>query len=150
MLAASSRFALEFWHEHYNDAITSAMVSQITRFTIVYSTVYSGADQRKHQSSASQASVRGIHRWLVNSPPKRRRMFPFDDVIMDQPCNTLTMDLRLLSFAEAYAVVNDKHIVFLQVWSRVYWRMSVNYLNCSLYSYNFIKQPSSCDVYWSK
>ena len=44
-----------------------------------------GADQRKHQSSASLAFVRRIHRWPVNSPRKRpvtRKMFPFDDVIM--------------------------------------------------------------------
>ena len=33
----------------------TTMVSQITSLTIVYSTVYSGADQRKHQSSASLA-----------------------------------------------------------------------------------------------
>ena len=39
-----------------------AMASQITSLTIVYSTVNSGADQRKHQSSASLAFVRGIHR----------------------------------------------------------------------------------------
>ena len=39
-----------------------AMASQITSLTIVYSTVYSGADQRKHQSSASLAFVTGIHR----------------------------------------------------------------------------------------
>ena len=39
-----------------------AMVSQITSLAIVYSTVYSGADQRKHQSSASLAFVRGIQR----------------------------------------------------------------------------------------
>ena len=53
--------------------------------TIVYSTVYSGADQRKHQSSASLAFVRGIHRWPVNSRHKRpvtRKMFLLDDVIM--------------------------------------------------------------------
>ena len=37
---------------------------------IVYSTVYSDADQRKHQSSASLAFVRGIHRGPVNSPHK--------------------------------------------------------------------------------
>ena len=37
----------------------SAMASQITSLTIVYSTVYSGADQRKHQSSASLAFVLG-------------------------------------------------------------------------------------------
>ena len=31
---------------------------------------YSGADQRKHQSSASLVFVRGIHRWPVNCPHK--------------------------------------------------------------------------------
>ena len=59
--------------------------SQITNLTIVYSTVYSGADQRKHRSSASLAFVKGIHRWPVNSPhkgPVTRKMFPFDDVIL--------------------------------------------------------------------
>ena len=61
------------------------MASQITSLTIVYSTVYSGSDQRKHQSSASLAFVRWIHRGPVNSPhkwPVTRKMFPFDDVIM--------------------------------------------------------------------
>ena len=62
-----------------------AMASQITSLKIVYLTVYSGADQRKNQSSASLAFVWGIHRWPVNSPhkwPVTRKMFPFDDVIM--------------------------------------------------------------------
>ena len=70
---------------HYNDVIMGAIVSQITNLTIVYSIVYSDADQRKHQSSASLAFVRGIHRWPVNSPhkgPVTRKMFPFDDIIM--------------------------------------------------------------------
>ena len=70
---------------NYNDVIMRAMASQITSLTIVYSTIYSGADQRKHQSSASLAFVRGIHRWPVNSPhkgPVTLKMFPFDDVIM--------------------------------------------------------------------
>ena len=65
-----------------------AMASQITSLTIVYSSFYSGANQRKHQSSASLAFVRGIHRWPVNSPhkgPVTRKMFPFGDVIMDDP-----------------------------------------------------------------
>ena len=64
----------------------SGMASQITSLTIGYSTVYSGADQIKHQSSASLAFVWGIHRSPVNSPhkwPVTRKMFPFDDVIMD-------------------------------------------------------------------
>ena len=43
-----------------------AMAAQITKLKIVYSTVYSGADQRKHQSPVSLAFVRGIHRWPVN------------------------------------------------------------------------------------
>ena len=70
---------------HYGDVIMGAKASQITSLTIVYSTVYSDADQGKHQSSASLAFVRGIHRGPVNSPhkwPVTRKMFPFDDVIM--------------------------------------------------------------------
>ena len=55
---------------HYNDVIMSAMASQITSLTIIYSIVHSGADQRQHQSSASLAFVRGVHRWPVNSPHK--------------------------------------------------------------------------------
>ena len=47
-----------------------ATASQITGVKIVYSTVCSGADQRKHQSSASLAFVSGIHRWPMNSPHK--------------------------------------------------------------------------------
>ena len=72
-------------HHHYNDVIMSAIASQITSITIVCSTVYSGGDQRKHESSASLAFVRGIHWWRVNSPhkgPLTRKMFPFDDVSM--------------------------------------------------------------------
>ena len=62
-----------------------AIASLITSLTIVYSTVYSDADQRKQQSSASLAFVWGIHPGPVNSPhkwPVTRKMFPFDDVIM--------------------------------------------------------------------
>ena len=73
--AASSRY-------HYGDVIMGTAASQITSLTIVYSTIYSGTDQRKHQSSASLAFVRGTP---VNSPhqwPVTRKMFPFADVIM--------------------------------------------------------------------
>ena len=79
---------------HYNNVIMSSMASQITSLTIVYSTVYSSGDQRRHQSSASLDFVWGIHRWPVNSPhkgPVTRKMFPFDDVIMSwkaiEECN---------------------------------------------------------------
>ena len=72
--------------DHYDDVIMTTLASQITSLTVVYSIVYSGVDQRKHQSSASLAFVRGIHRGPVNSPhkwPVTRKMFPFDDVIME-------------------------------------------------------------------
>ena len=65
----------------------SAMTSRIADVSIVCSTVCSGADQRKHQSSASLAFVGGIHRSPVNSPhkgPVTPKMFPFNDVIMYQ------------------------------------------------------------------
>ena len=68
---------------------------QIISLTIVYSTVYSDADQWKYQSSASLAFVRGIHRSPVNSPHKRqvtRKLFPFDDAIMF--CPTVLNTLR--------------------------------------------------------
>ena len=77
-----------FQCKHYGDFIMDAIASQITSLTIVYSIVYSDPDERKHQSSASLAFVRGIHRGPVNSPhkwPVTRKMFPFDDVIMRAP-----------------------------------------------------------------
>ena len=70
---------------HYNDGIMSVMATQIISLTIIYLSVYSDADQRKHQSSVSLAFVRGIHRGPVTSPhkwPVMWKMPPFDDVIM--------------------------------------------------------------------
>ena len=65
---------------HYSDVIMGAMAPHYC-----YLAIYSGADQRKHQNSASLASLRGNHRWRVNSPhkwPGTRKKFPFNDVIM--------------------------------------------------------------------
>ena len=87
--------------EHYNNAIMGAMASPITSRMIVYSTAYSGADQRKYQSSASLAFVWEIHRWPVNSPhkwPVTRKMFPFDDVTMEDSIVDVCMRLRLATF----------------------------------------------------
>ena len=47
---------------HYSDVIKGMMASQITSLAIAYSTVYSGADQRKHQ----KFSVTGL--CVGNSP----------------------------------------------------------------------------------
>ena len=75
--------------EHYSDVIMTAMASQIISVSIVCSTVCSGVVQRKRQPSASLAfvCVRVIHRLLLDSPhrgPVTRKMFLFDDFIMDQ------------------------------------------------------------------
>ena len=70
---------------HYDDVIMTMLASQITSLTVVYSIVYSGVNQTKHQSCASLAFVREIHRGPVNIPhkwPVTRKMFAFDDVIM--------------------------------------------------------------------
>ena len=56
-----------------------AMASQITGLTIVYPTVYSGADQRKHHSSASLALFTGEFPAQMAS---NAEMFSFDDVTM--------------------------------------------------------------------
>ena len=77
--------AINLTGSDYSDVIVSAMGSQITSLKIVYWTIYSGTDQRKHQSSASLAFVWGIYRSPVKSShkgPVTRKMFPFDDVDM--------------------------------------------------------------------
>ena len=74
---------------HYDDVIMTMLASQITSLPVVCSIVYSDVNQRKHQSSASLAFVREIHRGPVNFPhkwPVTRKMFPFDDVIMQCKC----------------------------------------------------------------
>ena len=66
---------------HYNDVITTAMASQITDVSIVYSTVCSGADKINHSS----ASLVFLGNWPVISlhkGPVTRRMFPFGDIVL--------------------------------------------------------------------
>ena len=98
---------------HYDDVIMGSITSQITSLTIVYSSVYSGADQRKHQSYASLAFVWGIHRRPVNSPhkgPVTRKMFDFDDVIMMRYVSTT--DSKWYSFN--YCLYTMEH---LAIWA---------------------------------
>ena len=76
------------WENHYSNVLMSAMASQITNVLIVCSAVCSGADQRKHQSSALLAFVGGIHQLPVDSPhkgPVSRKMFPFADAMLELP-----------------------------------------------------------------
>ena len=64
----------KMWN-HYDDVIMGATASQITSLTIVYSTVYSDADQSKHQSPASLAFVYGeftVDRWIPRTKVQLR------------------------------------------------------------------------------
>ena len=127
---------------HYTYVIMSGMASQITSLTTVYSTVYSDANQRKHQSSASLAFVRGIHRGPVNSPHKRpvtRKMFPFDDVIMvSSKCwyaveyargpLTQAYDATIQIFRKLYAKIKVKMYILWWIGSE----FCVTFQRCSL------------------
>ena len=69
-------------YRHYTEVIMDPMASHVNGVSVVYQTVCSNGDQRKHQSSVSLTFVRGIHRSPVNSPhiePVTQKMFPFDD-----------------------------------------------------------------------
>ena len=113
------------WLWHYDDVIMGAIASQITSLTIVYSTIYWGSDQSKHQSSASLAFVRGIHRGPLNSPhkwPVTRKMFPFDDVIMvyfklAAICYVLFGDLFSLTNLTFFYIYNKRNIKGIHSWS---------------------------------
>ena len=79
--------------QRYRDVIMSAMASQITSVLIVCSNVCSGADQGKHQNPRVNGLCEGDHRWPVDSHhqgPVTRKMFPFDDVIMNKTANRTT------------------------------------------------------------
>ena len=105
------------WKSHWNDVMVS-MASQITSLTIVYSTVYSGADQTKHQSSASLAFLRGIHWWPVNSPhnePVTRKVFPFDYVII------ITNGIELCRCEKTFPPIKMKRVVDRPMFKHVLW-----------------------------
>ena len=98
---------------HYSYVIMGDISSQVTSLAIVHSTVYSGTNQRKHQSSASLAFVRGNHRRPVNSPhkwPATRKIFPFDDVVL----NNVHLDMVLSKTLQCKFTMlynsNEQHI----------------------------------------
>ena len=113
-----------------------AIASQITSLTVVYSTVYSDADQRKHQSSASLAFLWGIHRGPVNSPhkwPVTRKMFPFDDVIMSllltiakqQQTRHQQRGYKVVIFLAIFSDTISWQKCFV-VWFKFHWRLNHN------------------------
>ena len=122
--------------EHYNGAIVGEMASQIANFTIVCSTVYSDADERKYQTRRHWL-LRAIHRWPVNSPHKgqvTRKLFPFDDVIMI--CLIQTSNLLLVDAWETKVTVSiygyHKSLRYISYWIS----MIIYLIKRTLNSYN--------------
>ena len=128
--------------ERYSEVLMSAMASQITGVSIFCSTFCSGAHQWKHQSSASRAFVRGIHRWPVDSPhrgPVTRKMFIFDGVIMNWikavpegdnlVPNVATLNrVYLILSRTPVSTTHDAFLsVFMMPWRRVTWKHFLHY-----------------------
>ena len=131
---------------HYNDVIVSAMASQITSLTLVYSSVFSGTDQRKHQSSALLAFVGRIHRWPVNSPhkgPVTRKMFQFDDVIMRTHVHLCVSTNRAMGAAHLVSLGLNQVLD-----ERVYWCFWL--LNILLTCNTFISMRYCRCIRWIK
>ena len=139
---------------------------KITGVSIVYSTFCSGADQRKHQSSASLAFVRGIHQWLVNSPhkgPVTRKMFPFDDVIIwaiinPSACITVKISSGNIHFGEKIlprsvidgCTCTDKMIWNLHVWSIPDTSFTIFLIRHASYKMEIILYKFSGEVFLSE
>ena len=116
---------------HYSDVILGAMSSQFTSLTIVHSTVYSGADQKKHQRSASLAFLWGIHRWPVNSPhkwPLTRKMFP----LMTSSWAGIHWSSGNVLINKIYVLTSNKTVSVVSLWSHIL----LAWINCiAVYQY---------------
>ena len=127
----------------------SAMASQITCLTIVYSTVCSGANQIKHQSSASLAFVRETHRWPVISPhkwPVTRKMSTFDDV-------NIYRTTRLVATRYVKVWQNSCHGNVYKYWQSISGSL-VDHMHSPIYlagnSIHKLWKAHSCHVRWGE
>ena len=148
---------VDFHQAYYNSVVMSTMASQITSVSIVYSTVCSCADQRKHQSSASPAFVWGIHRWPVNSPHKgsvTQKIFPFDDVIMIIVWGVIYASMTQDTWATTGAImISDTIIKWLRasevIWCRVFKSTMEQLMTGRLHSSKPLTEPLLCVVNWT-
>ena len=122
---------------HYSDVIISEITSQITGVSIVYSIICSEADRRKNQCSALMAFVREIHRSPVNSPHKgsvTRKMFPFDDVIMQLYKRHYTMTASVSMMTN----VQENCYLLSGFYLKHYWCLNDYPLSSATVSHDFI------------
>ena len=129
---------------HYSAAIMGAMTFHITGFSIVSSTVCSGADQRKHQSSASLAFVRGNHQWPMNYTHKQitRKMFPLDDVIIGywmtrMPFSDCRNSVLWYTCSMHFRLPKLSHVCVFDVWiKRVFYLHFIRYHIVRIFSHS--------------
>ena len=106
---------------YYSDVIMGAMASQITSLTIVYSTVCSGADQRKTSKLRVTGLCEGNSSVTGEFPhkgPVTRKMFSFDDVIMESTLEQTTSIVTLGNIT--VVIVQRAHIWWMDFRVR-YW-----------------------------
>ena len=118
--------------KHYCDVIMGAIASQITSsFTVVYSTVYLGADQRKHKSSVSLAFFTWFTLSVYTLQPLRtpghcRRPSGRVGCRQTSPVNTLTpanFHRSFWNFGRTFIAVRSRKISIMGViqWAGLFW-----------------------------
>ena len=123
-------FQLTHWH--YSDVIMTTIASLITSLAVVYSAVYSDADQRKHQSSASLAFVWGIHRdrWIPRTKGQLRgKCFH----LMTSSCKIYVLFQLLQCSTQCHMILGHvimapQNIIYIITWLTMY--VCVYVLNC--------------------
>ena len=102
--------------------ITTA--SQITSLTVVYSAVYSGPDQRKHQSSASLAFGRGLHRdrWIPRTKGQLRgKCFHLMTSSCSPESGVTLLPQGFIEYTFYLCSIDVMPRTFVKVWFRGLW-----------------------------
>ena len=123
---------------HYIDVIMTTMASQITSLMVVYTTVYSDADQRKHQTSASLAFVWGIHRdrWIPRTKGQLRGKYFY---LMTSSCQIIKTEYEAMGYVSIHDPIAKEHVIYecdthvCIVWSRTaqLWLLNMDRYWCN-------------------
>ena len=120
---------------HYNDVIMTMMASQITSLTVVYSIVYSGRSKKTSKLCVTGLCA-GNSPGPVNSPhkgPVTRKMFPFDDVIMQCKCFRVRLHTPQCPLMHLLHALNTRAKIYLEqifgdcIWNKGAFTMFVSY-----------------------
>ena len=125
---------------HYIDVIMTTIASQITSLTVVNSTVYSDADERKHQSSASLAFVWGIHRdrWISRTKGQLRgKCFH----LMTSSCNEKSTLVKVMAWCQDSLFMYGDFLYNDKMAMRLSYHYDGNPYTAKTASFFLLKQP---------